>query len=219
MLRIIFCLALIWLAPACAGGQPTVLVVGDSLSAAYGMDTADGWVALLERRLREHGHPHAVVNASQSGATSRGALALLPRALELHEPEIVIIEIGGNDGLRGLPVPALRRNLERMIELSRAAGAHVIVPAMQIPPNYGARYTQAFHDAYREVTADGRATLVLGFLERVALDEALMQPDGIHPNERAQPLLLEVMWPAIESALAPRAARHRSARGAATATP
>ena len=189
------------LQPALAAGQPAILVVGDSLSAGYGMDIEDGWVALLEHRLTESGHDYRVVNASQSGATSRGALSLLPRALETHRPEIVIIEIGGNDGLRGLPVSQLRRNLEAMIGLSREAGAHVIIPAIRIPPNYGAAYTDKFRQTYDEVSAGGAATLVSQFLEKVALDEKLMQNDGVHPNEMAQPILLDVIWTALEPLL------------------
>lgn len=199
MLRIIIFLACSWLAPACASEPPTLLIVGDSLSAAYGMDAADGWVALLGERLAARGYDHRIVNASQSGATSRGALSLLSRALEKHRPEIVVIEIGANDGLRGLPLTALRSNLETMIAKARAAGAQVIVAAMRIPPNYGASYAEKFHALYREVSDDTGAVLVNGFLESVALDPSLMQADRVHPNERAQPILLDVLWPAIES--------------------
>lgn len=192
--------------PACASEPPAILVVGDSLSAAYGMDAEDGWVALLERRLADRGHEFRIVNASQSGATSRGARALLSRALDAHRPALVIIEIGANDGLRGLPLAQLRENLEAMIDEAQAAGAQVIVAAMRIPPNYGPAYAERFRAVYHEVTAPRDATLVTGFLEAVALDERLLQADRIHPNERAQPILLDVLWPAIERQLGAAAA-------------
>ena len=181
-----------------AADNPVILVVGDSLSAAYGMEADQGWVALLDQRLESNGHAHTIVNASQSGATSRGALALLPRALEKHEPTIVIIEIGGNDGLRGLSVTRMRENIESMVRLSDAAGAKVIITAIRIPPNYGRSYTEKFHETYYEVAANTPATLVPHLLEEIAINDELMQADRIHPNALAQPRILEAIWPALE---------------------
>jgi acyl-CoA thioesterase-1 len=186
-------LALLSVAGA-APARPAILVVGDSLSAAYGIAVEEGWVALLERRLREEGYEHAVVNASVSGDTSRGALARLPRLLETHAPAVVIIEIGGNDGLRGLPVTELRTNLSRMIEAVQGTGARVLLLGMRIPPNYGPRYTQEFADTYATLAERYDAALVPFILDDIALDEELMQDDGIHPRADAQPLIMERVW-------------------------
>lgn len=186
-------LALLSVAGA-APARPAILVVGDSLSAAYGIAVEEGWVALLERRLREEGYEYAVVNASVSGDTSRGALARLPRLLETHAPAVVIIEIGGNDGLRGLPVTELRTNLSRMIEAVQGTGARVLLLGMRIPPNYGPRYTQEFADTYATLAERYDAALVPFILDDIALDEELMQDDGIHPRADAQPLIMERVW-------------------------
>lgn len=186
-------LALLSIAEA-APARPAILVVGDSLSAAYGIAVEEGWVALLERRLREEGYEYAVVNASVSGDTSRGALARLPRLLDTHAPAVVIIEIGGNDGLRGLPVTELRTNLSRMIEAAQGTGARVLLLGMRIPPNYGPRYTQEFADTYATLAERYDAALVPFILDDVALDEKLMQDDGIHPRADAQPLIMERVW-------------------------
>lgn len=186
-------LALLSIAEA-APARPAILVVGDSLSAAYGIAVEEGWVALLERRLREEGYEYAVVNASVSGDTSRGALARLPRLLDTHAPAVVIIEIGGNDGLRGLPVTELRTNLSRMIEAAQGTGARVLLLGMRIPPNYGPRYTQEFADTYATLAERYDAALVPFILDDIALDEQLMQDDGIHPRADAQPLIMERVW-------------------------
>ncbi|NND59366.1 MAG: arylesterase, partial [Gammaproteobacteria bacterium] len=170
-----------------------ILVVGDSLSAAYNMAVEDGWVALLEQRLDQHGHDYRIVNSSQSGATSRAGLAMLRRALAVQDPAIVIIELGANDGLQGLPLVQLRQNLATMIELSQAQGAAVVLTAIRIPPNYGQRYTEDFRAIYRELAKKYDTALVPVFLEKVALNPRLMQPDRVHPNEQAQPILLDVV--------------------------
>ncbi len=185
--------------PADAG--KTVLVLGNSISAAYGLQTRagePGWVQLLRQRL---GPRHGVVNASISGDTTAGGLARLPRTLAVHEPDIVIIELGGNDGLRGYPVAAIRANLLALTRAVLAAGARPVLAGMQMPPNLGPRYTEAFRRMYAEVAAETGAALVPFLLEGVAADEKLMQPDGIHPNARAQPLLLENVWPVLEPLL------------------
>jgi len=189
-----------------AAATPVVLVLGDSLSAGFGMGTKESWVALLEQRLAQQGYEHRVVNASASGETTGGARARLPRALDLHAPDVVIIELGGNDGLRGLPLAQVRENLTEMIRMARDHGARVLLVGMHIPPNYGPAYAGSFHDLYRDLANDFDIPLVPFFLEGIALDPALMQDDGIHPNARAQPRLLDNLWPALESLLEQHAA-------------
>lgn len=182
---------------AAAANQPVILVVGDSLSAGYGVAVDATWVALLQKRLAAQGYEYAVVNASVSGETTGGARARLPRALQLHRPVIVIFELGGNDGLRGLPLKQVRGNLETMLEQARAAGAKSLLAGMRIPVNYGPAYTQGFHALYGELAKQFQAPLVGFFMEHVALDPQLMQADGIHPNTQAQPILLDTLWPAL----------------------
>jgi acyl-CoA thioesterase-1 len=179
----------------------TVLVVGDSLSAGFGLEPGQGWVALLQNRLSAKGYGYRVVNASISGDTTTGGLGRLPRALKVHRPSLVFIELGGNDGLRGTPIHVLRNNLLQMIRLSRAAGARVVLAGMLMPPNYGARYTQLFADVYPELAKAEKVPLVPFFMEKVALDPALMQADGIHPNAAGQLPLLDTAWPYLEPEL------------------
>ncbi|MDP4548859.1 MULTISPECIES: arylesterase [unclassified Marinobacter] len=183
--------------PALAS-QSTLLVVGDSLSAAYGVPSETAWVALLRDRLEREGLPWQVVNASISGETTDGGLRRLPRLLELNEPEVVVIELGGNDGLRGFPPNVIEANLAKMIELSLDAGAAPVLVGMQIPPNYGQRYTQMFSDIFPSLSDRYEVGLVPFFLEGIYDQEGLMQGDGIHPTEEAQPLLLENIWPELE---------------------
>ena len=172
-------------------------MLGDSLSAAYGIRLEQGWVALLQGRLKAKGYGHRVINASSSGETTGGALARLPRALERHRPAVVIIELGGNDGLRGLPIAEVRGNFEQLIGLSQKAGAKVLLVGMRIPPNYGPAYTQSFHALYGELAARHKLPLVPFFLDGIALDDSLMQEDGLHPNAAAQPKLLDQVWPKL----------------------
>lgn len=181
--------------------KPVILVLGDSLSAGYGVSVDSTWVALLERRLAEQGYGHRVVNASVSGETTGGARARLARAIEVHRPSIVVLELGGNDGLRGLPLQQIRSNLAYLIEHSKAAGAQVVLVGMRIPPNYGATYADGFHALYGELAKKYDVAHVDFFLEGVALDDTLMQADGIHPSAAAQDELLENMWPALRSTL------------------
>ena len=172
----------------------TVLVVGDSISAAYGMQTEQGWVHLLRERLLGRAE---VVNASISGDTTGGGMARLGKTLDEHEPDVVIIELGGNDGLRGYPVQTIRANLQAMAQAVVDAGAKPILAGMQIPPNYGPAYTDAFRRMYAEVAAATGAGLVPFLLEGVATDRELMQRDGIHPTAGAQPRLLDNVWPVL----------------------
>jgi acyl-CoA thioesterase-1 len=184
-----------------AASPPTILVLGDSLSAAFGIRVEQGWVALLQARLRAKGYGHRVVNASSSGETTGGAFARLPRALATHRPAIVIVELGGNDGLRGLPITDIRANLDAIVQRSRQASAKVLLVGMRIPPNYGGPYTKQFHELFGDLAQKHRLPLVPFFLERVALVDSLMQDDGIHPTVAAQPILLDEIWPRLEPLL------------------
>jgi acyl-CoA thioesterase-1 len=201
-------------APAVAVAEPVLLVVGDSLSAGYGIARADAWTTLLQDRLEEEGFPHRVVNASISGDTTRGGLARLPAAIREHAPSIVILELGGNDGLRGIPVGEIRRNLARMIRLSHDAGARVVLAGVHIPPNYGPRYTEQFHQVYHDLAAEYGTALVPFILDGVALEDGLMQADGLHPNKAGQPVMLENVWPALLPVLAAEAGLPSSGGGA-----
>jgi acyl-CoA thioesterase-1 len=180
----------------------TILVFGDSISAGYGLaDLSQGWVALLQKQLRESGYGYEVVNASVSGETTAGGLTRLPRALALHHPQIVIIELGGNDGLRALPIPAMQANLGAMAQLSRKAGAQVLLLGMRMPPNYGPDYTAQFFGTYAVVAKEFKLPLVPFLLDGVALTPSLMQADDIHPNAQGQPRLLANVWPALKPLL------------------
>jgi len=197
---------------AADSAPPVILVWGDSLSAAYGIPLESGWTQLLQARLREQGYPHRVVNGSVSGETTAGGVARLSAALREHHPAIVVIELGGNDGLRGLPLQQLRANLAAMVRRSRAAGARVLVCEMRMPPNYGAAYTEGFQRTFAEVARAGPARLVPFLLEPIATDPKWFQEDGIHPTVAAQPRLLDVVWPVLHSVLSSGAASGKGAR-------
>ena len=192
-------LVLLLLSQAAAAG--TVLIVGDSISAAFGLDTRIGWVALLEQRMKQEGFTDKVINASISGDTSSGGRARLPALLAEHKPELVILELGGNDGLRGQQPTQLQQNLASMIDSSRDAGAKVLLLGMQIPPNYGPRYTNAFKEVYTNLAAEKKVPLVPFFLEGVGGVPELMQADGLHPAANAQQKLLENVWPTLKPLL------------------
>lgn len=177
-----------------AASAPVILVLGDSLSAAYGMDQNAGWVSLLQKRLTEQSYDYRVVNASISGATTRGGLSRLDQALQAHSPAIVILELGANDGLRGLTLQEMRGNLAAIIEQSRRNRVNVLLVGMRLPPNYGPAYTKKFHDTYVDLANRYRIPLVPFMLEGVATDFSLMQSDGLHPNAEAQPRVLENVW-------------------------
>lgn len=165
------------------------------------MELSQGWVQLLQQRLQRQGYEYTVVNASVSGETTGGALNRLPRALQLHQPALVVVELGGNDGLRGIPILHIRENLKKIIEISTASGARIVLCGIRIPPNYGPEYSESFYRIFEDL---GEADNVFpaGFiLEGVALTPGMMQADGIHPDSTAQPLLLENIWPAIKAAL------------------
>lgn len=188
-------------APAAPAAPPVVLIVGDSLSAGYGMANHENWPTLLQERLAAAGHPHRVINASISGDTTSGGLARLPGALQRHSPAVVLLGLGGNDGLRGIPVTEIRRNMARMIQISEDARARVLLAGVHIPPNYGPAYTQAFHAVYHELAEQYGTGLVPFILEGIALDSTLMQDDGIHPNAAAQERIVNNVWPALEPLL------------------
>ena len=186
---------------AAAAEPPAVLVFGDSLSSGHGIDVDRSWVALLQERLEKLGYEHRVVNASISGETTEGGVARLDATLERFDPALVILELGGNDGLRGLPPERMKSNLQTIIEKTRATGAGVVLLGIRIPPNYGPRYTRAFENVYRELADELGVPWIEFFMDGVALNEELMQDDRIHPNERAQGVLLDNAWPAIRQAL------------------
>ncbi len=181
-----------------------ILIVGDSLSSEYGIKRQSGWVELLRQRLAAQASsaPRTVINASISGDTTSGGLTRLPTLLEKHQPAIVVVELGGNDALRGLSLDMTRENLTRMIELAQQSGAVTVLTGMQIPENYGPAYTQAFRTMYPEIAQATDTILVPFLLAGLETDRSLFIEDGIHPSEVAQPLLLDNVWPAIEQALA-----------------
>ncbi len=182
---------------ASAGARRTVLVLGDSISAAYGIQREQGWVHLLQERLADIDPIYLVVNASISGETTGGGLARLPAVLESHDPAVVIIELGGNDGLRGYPVARIRSNLEQLVATANPDSREILLVGMQIPPNYGPRYTRSFQGLFEDVSAEYDVPLVPSFLEAIVLQPELMQLDGIHPKAEAQALLLDTLWPYV----------------------
>ncbi len=180
---------------------PRILVLGDSLSAAYGIPLQRGWVALLQARLQAAGYPQRVVNASVSGETTAGGLSRLPALLERHRPHWVLIELGANDGLRGLPLARLEANLRQMAQLVRAAGAQPVLFEMRIPTNYGAAYSEGFRRSFAAVAAATDATLVPFFIGAFATDPGAFQDDGIHPTAAVQPRMLDAVWPLLRPLL------------------
>jgi len=189
---------LCWAQGASAG---TVLVVGDSISAAFGLETSQGWVHLLQQRLDAETLDYEVVNASISGDTTAGGLSRLPTLLDEHEPEVVILELGGNDGLRGQSPAQLKQNLAAMVEQSRQAGARVLLLGMRLPPNLGQRYTTAFANAFDSLAEDEELPYVPFFLEGVGGVAGMMQADGVHPVAGAQQRLLDNAWTVLEPLL------------------
>ena len=201
MKRLLALFVLIVASAAAHAAAPVILVFGDSISAGYGLAPEQGWVELLKTRLKSQGYGYQVVNASVSGETTAGGLARLPRALELHHPSIVILELGGNDGLRALPIAQMRANLTQMVDLSAAAGAEVLLLGMRMPPNYGPQYTEQFAMVFSDLAANKKAALVPFLLTNIALSPGLLQGDDIHPNALGQPILLDNTWPALKPLL------------------
>lgn len=188
-----------------AAEQPhTLLVYGDSLSAAYGIAEEQGWVNLLRQRIRQQDLPYRVVNGSVSGETSSGGLARLPAMLESYQPDVVILELGGNDGLRGLPVSNLKANLLAMVEMIKTSGAQVLLAGIQIPPNYGPRYTEPFYQMFGDIAEQENLALVPFLIDGIPQQPQLMQRDGIHPRAEAQAMILDNVWPTLEPLLEDR---------------
>ena len=199
----LFALAILMVAYASAHAEaPVILVFGDSISAGYGLAHVEqGWVELLKTRLNSQGYGYQVVNASVSGETTAGGLARLPRALELHHPKILVLELGGNDGLRALPIAQMRSNLTQMVDLASAAGAKVLLLGMRMPPNYGPQYTEQFAMVFSDLAREKKLPLVPFLLTDIALSPTLLQGDDIHPNAAGQPILVENVWPTLKPLL------------------
>jgi acyl-CoA thioesterase I len=200
LIRVLF-LVLLCLAAPVSAQQAVVLVVGDSLGAGYGLPQGHGWVDLLQKRIAEDKLDYRLVNASISGDTTLGGRNRLDALLRQHQPRVVIIELGANDGLRGQPVEAMRENLTAMVRAARKAGARALLVGMQIPPNYGQEYTRKFQDAFVQVAKAERVPLVPFLLDGFADKRELFQADGIHPTEQAQPLMARTVWPKLEPLL------------------
>lgn len=196
-------LTLILVCATATAAQPgkTILVFGDSLSAGYGINVDQGWVALLQQRLTSQGYGYRVVNASISGETTSGGSARLQRALAQSQPDIVVLELGANDGLRALPIQTTRGNLEAMLGMIHKHGARPLLIGVQMPPNYGARYAELHAKMYVEIAAERKVALAPQFMRNVGLVDHLMQSDGLHPNAAAQPQLLENVWPHLRPLL------------------
>lgn len=184
-----------------ANEPPVLLILGDSLSAGYGMDRERSWVTLLDLRLKEYGYSYRILNSSISGDTSQGGLARLPRLIDRYEPEIVIIELGANDGLRGINPDITRKNLTNMIQQSQRIGARVLLAGIKLPPNYGTTYLEKFESMYADLANEFDTLLVPFFMEGVAMRPELLQTDNIHPNEEGQPVLLDNVWKVLKPAL------------------
>ena len=209
-MRLIFVLLIVWFSfmPSAALAQgvapvddPVIVILGDSLSAAYGMEVSQSWPSLLQARLTDNGYAYRVFNSSITGDTTQGGLARLPRLLEKHQPAVVILELGGNDGLRGLPLQVSNDNLSAMIEQSQSMNASVILAEMRIPPNYGRTYTEKFNQMFTSLTLQYGISLLPFLLDDIALQPDLMMADGIHPTAKAQPLVLEKVWLQLEPLL------------------
>jgi acyl-CoA thioesterase I len=199
----IFVSLLMILITAGAGGAdtPSILVFGDSLSAGYGIDASQSWVSLLQQRLEEQGYEHEVINASVSGETTEGGATRIDTALSDFSPDLIILELGGNDGLRGIPVDRMKSNFEQIIARAKASGAAVVLLGIRIPTNYGPRYSAEFEAVFRQVSEELKIQWIDFFMEGIALNDELLQDDRIHPNAVAQPLLLDNAWPVIRAAL------------------
>ena len=201
MRRFLAFLLLLTCAQSHATETPTVLVFGDSLSTGYGIDVDQSWATLLQARLADQGYEHQVINASISGDTTESGAARIAQAITSFGPSLVILELGANDGLRGIPLDRMRENLQKIITTSRDSGAAVVLLGIRLPPNYGQRYIEDFDKVFRELASELDIPWIEFFMEGVALDDELLQSDGMHPNAAGQPILLENAWPIIDAAL------------------
>ena len=201
MRKILTLVVLLVVANAHAAESPTILVFGDSLSAGYGIDVDQSWVTLLQKRLDETGYEYRVVNASISGETTAGGATRIDSAIVTFEPELIILELGANDGLRGFPTASIQSNIETIARRARDSGAEVVLLGIRIPTNYGVRYTQAFEAVFSDVAADLEIRWIEFFMDGIALNDELLQEDRIHPNAEAQPMLLDNAWPIIRATL------------------
>ncbi|MBL4827459.1 MAG: arylesterase [Spongiibacteraceae bacterium] len=201
--KILSTLLLIVCTTLCRGNEtaPCVLILGDSLSAAYGIKHNQGWVSLLDQQLKQSADHYQIVNASISGETTGGGLNRLPALLKKHKPDIVFLELGANDGLRGFPITTIQKNLKQIITLSQQANAKVLLAGMHLPPNYGARYTRLFHENFALLAQQFNIPLIPFFLEGVAGNTQLIQADGLHPTAQAQPLILQNVMPYLKKIL------------------
>ena len=195
--RIAWLVTLSFLASSASSAAPKILVFGDSLSAAYGIPIDRSWVTLLQLRLQQHGYPHQVVNASISGETAGGGRARLPDALQRHRPDVLIVELGANDGLRGFDIARTKQTLREMISLSTSSEINVLLLGIKLPANYGKVYGEKFHQMYLDLAEEADIALVPFFLKGVAETRDLMQADGVHPSAAAQPRILENVWPVL----------------------
>ena len=196
--RLLFSLSLM---VSAAGQAATIVVLGDSISAAYRIDPRQGWVSLLQQRLRQHAKDYTVINSSISGDTTADGLARIDRELATHRPAIVIVELGGNDGLRGIPPIRMKANLAKIITKAQDAGAEVMLLGMRLPPNYGRRYIEMFEDVYRQLQKEHGSVLVPFLMEGIATKAEYMQADGVHPNAAGQPLMLDLVWDKLQPML------------------
>lgn len=194
---------LLFAANAQSSDAPTVLIFGDSLSAGYGLEVDQSWASLLQARLTQQGYEHRVVNASISGETTEGGATRIDNALQDFSPALIILELGGNDGLRGFPASRMQANLEKIVTRAKATGAAVVLLGIRIPTNYGQRYSNEFEDVFRQISAKYDIQWIEFFMEGIALNDDLLQEDRIHPNAEAQPILLDNAWPIIRAKLQP----------------
>jgi acyl-CoA thioesterase-1 len=199
--HLLFALCVALAANACAAAAPVVLVLGDSISAAYGLPAESGWTTLLQQRLAAEHYPHRVVNASISGDTTAGGRSRLDALLAKHRPSVTVVELGGNDGLRGGSLDAMRANLDAMVAAAQKSGSRVLVVGLRLPPNYGSAYVRRFETTYADVARDRKAALVPFLFEGFADDNAMFQADRIHPVIAAQAKLLDNVWPALKPLL------------------
>jgi acyl-CoA thioesterase-1 len=201
ILSLLLCVVTLVSQPLSADDPPVLLILGDSLSAGYGMDSDQSWVHLLEMRLNDNGHAYRILNSSISGDTTQGGLARLPRLLDRYQPRIVIIELGANDGLRGINPGITRANMSRMVQSSQQSGAKVLLAGIKLPPNYGVDYIEQFESMYADLAREYDTLLVPFFMDGIVFKPGLLQADGIHPNEKGQPVLLENVWQVLQPAL------------------